>query len=52
MQQDCQYEFVLLPRCVLNQLLETVLHIAAQPELSAECKQMLSDMARKILEEL
>lgn len=52
MEQDHQCEFVQLPRCILEELLQTVLRIAAQPELSDVTKQTLAEMANKILQTL
>lgn len=52
MEKERQYEFVQLPRCILEELLKTVLHIAQQPELSDTSKQTLADMARKVLQVL
>lgn len=52
MEQDHQHEFVQLPRCILEELLQTVLRIAAQPDLSDATKQVLAEMASKILKTL
>lgn len=52
MKQDYQREFVELPRCILEELLQTVLCIAEQPELSDTSKQTLAEMAKKILQAL